>query len=656
MVSEQYRQLFLDFAYATFLEDAAGIILDANAAAARLLDRPREEIVGRHHGEFLAPASLERLLPQRQHLQLGQRLQFDAQYLARDGRPANVILDICLIRWGAEPDQTAEVYLVVARECSKLDELERELRLQRKSAAADYATSRHATFFVSSRNEISPYPPRASDEPERLLDWVYALLLGPRIKPALDRAWAGEDVYLPPAWYSPQEAPGQTPDKTRPAAHAHWLKIGLAPMRVRGADVSDVCVHVLDCTAERLTQEEQRRMEQRVSSVLLTATLHYEMNNYLSVILAQASGLRLATSPGQLPPPHLGAIMDAAQNAANLLRQAADLGHQGGAELGEVEMNAIAADCAYLLPHLAHGRVGVVVELAPDAPCVRGDAWALRAMLLDLLQQAELRVPQGGRITLKTCRAKTAYPGVPHPLGITIQDNSPRLTSSAQIPAVGDAVDTLELALARAVLRAHRGQLEVVHAALQGRVFNVTLPGLEGRPHLTETQPLAAAAPVDEEAGTVKMARTAEGAGADESLAAGAQPVSPAAQARYKILLADDEENFRAFTSWVLKEHGYDVIIANDGQEAFERFQEAPESFHLVIVDAYMPRMGGLEAYLRMQVLRPDLPVLFASGFVRGASVDALLDGCPGPAGVLLKPFTSDDLLKAVQKALTPQP
>jgi FixJ family two-component response regulator len=67
-----------------------------------------------------------------------------------------------------------------------------------------------------------------------------------------------------------------------------------------------------------------------------------------------------------------------------------------------------------------------------------------------------------------------------------------------------------------------------------------------------------------------------------------------------------------------------------------------------------MPLMGGLEAYLRMHVLRPDLPVLFASGFFRGPSIEALVEGCPGPAAVLMKPFGADDLIKSVSTALSP--
>ena len=140
----------------------------------------------------------------------------------------------------------------------------------------------------------------------------------------------------------------------------------------------------------------------------------------------------------------------------------------------------------------------------------------------------------------------------------------------------------------------------------------------------------------------VTSSASGSGAGADDGLKC--------------VLIADDEENFRTFMGWALRQHGYEVILAANGQEAFDRFQENPTRICLAILDAYMPLMGGLESYLRMQVLRPELPVLFASGFVRGPSVETLIDGCPGPAHVLLKPFSAEDLLKAVEEALSPNP
>jgi CheY-like chemotaxis protein/nitrogen-specific signal transduction histidine kinase len=676
-VSDRYHQLFLNFSDAVFIEDPDGMIVDANIAATRLLDRPLSEIVGSHQKTILSPITYERLVPQRRALKSFQRLQIDGQMVGGGGKITNVILDVSLVPWmdsvfdevGTTDPQPTSRYLVVARESLKLDELEREIRLQRQSAAQQFGSIPRATFFISSRNETSSYPPPAPGEAARPLEWVRLLLLTPAFKPYLDRAWAGEEASPPPAWYSPPrsylEELGclenvnpywEAASKKHATPPQRWLKLTFLPLRVRGLEISDVCVNVLDLTNDRLDREQQRRSEQRVASALLSSTYHHELNNYLSVILAQASALRLSLPPGQLPPPNLGAVIDAAQNAAGFLRRWSDLSLQGEGVLEEININALVADCANLLPLLVHGRINIDVELAPDVPLLRGDHYALRAMLLAIGHHAELSMPRGTVLSIKTYRSKVNYPGLPPSAGISIQDNvTPGMRGAiANTPSAGHGGESLEITLARAVLRAHRGQLEFTASSTQGGIWDIILPGIEDRPVLTPEESLRGKALPDEDVVSSKLSDSAQQANSSIVELPPPPIASNGAVKHFKVLLADDEENFRAFTSWVLKERGFEVLTANDGQEAFERFQEAPETFHLVILDAYMPRMGGLETYLRMQVLRPDLPVLFASGFVRGPSVNALVDGCPGPAGVLLKPFSSEDLLVAVKKALTP--
>jgi len=272
--------------------------------------------------------------------------------------------------------------------------------------------------------------------------------------------------------------------------------------------------------------------------------------------------------------------------------------------------------------------------LALAAPWVAGDEALLKTMVLALGRHMLAIMPAGSRLSLKTYRLHPGVAGMPASAGLSIGEDIAGGTSARVVLAdeIGPGAD---VELARAIIRAHSGRCENVSSTTQGTFWEVTFPGV------AEEQPAPA----------VAGAAASPGARVEPAVA---RPAAPQASAA-KILLADDEENFRMFTAWALRERGYEVVTAKDGQEAFERFQEAPESFALVILDAYMPRMGGLEAYLRMQILRPDLPVLFASGFVRGPSVEALVSGCPGPATVLLKPFSSEDLLVAVAKALAPR-
>ena len=625
-MTDRYRQIFLSLSDAVFIEDAAGTVLDANTAAAWLLGYPRSQLIGRKSIEFLAPASRERLAEQRDVLKNIERHQFDAQYVNAGGVVQNVILDIALLPdfsdGGKNEMPGAPVFLVVARPSSKRDELERELRLQRASSAAVNAHARQSSFFVSSRNEVSRYPPLAPGESPGPLDWTNGLLQVSRLKPALERAWAGDDVNLPPEWYSPD--PQQGAQNSKP----HWLRISIHPIRLRGAQVTDVFVRIADETAERVRIEEQTWDSQRRFATLASNALLHELNNYLGVILAQASGLRLTMPQGQLPSPAVTAIVDAAQQAAALLRRNTDGSEESGAGRAEVSLNEILQDCA---PLLAQGSAEVVLDSGADVPPVAGHVALLKTMVLALGRCALTAMRGTGRLSLKTFSASAGMPGLAPMAGLSINAETPARTMEGGM---------VELALVRAILRHHNGQLETVSSSAQGMLWEVTLPSAQ--PEEVMPKP---AAPVS----------TGSNAARKKPAANGIQPIRPPGQSLGKILLADDEENFRLFTSWALQERGYEVVVSKDGQEAFERFQDAPQSFSLVILDAYMPRMGGLEAYLRMQVLRPDLPVLFASGFARGPSVDALVAGCPGPAAVLLKPFSGEDLIEAVNKALTPQ-
>ncbi|MCY3022566.1 MAG: response regulator [Planctomycetota bacterium] len=647
---DRYQQVFLTLGDAVLLEDASGTILDANTAAAWLLGCPAQELIGRKSKDFLSPASVEHFTTQRQLLGSVERLQFSAQLVAAGGKPVNVILDISQLPADKTSPAGSEVYLIAARESSKRDELERELRLVRQSAGQGYADAIQSSFFVSSRQEISRYPPLTAGEAPRPLDWVAAVLSGPRLKPALERAWKGEQLALEPAWYCPVAdtehagpagvASGVIPTSAQPLTSRRWLRASLLPLRLRAAEVTDICVRVRDETEVRLALEEERWRERQVYGDLLAEALYHDLNNYLSVIVAQASGLKIATPPGQLPPSGVGAILDAAQQAAALLRGSARRDPRAGQDGGMVDLNALLPDCATLLAHLARGRVTVDMDLSADVPPVHGQAELLKAVILVLGRHMLGQVSTGGKMMLKTYRVRPAIPSLPASAGLSIGEEP---TAGATPRAAGglDVAGVADVSLARAVLRAHRGQLEVISTDAQGTFCEITLPGVEQAAAPSEVAAASPAAAQPAASGT-HVEAAAQLAGADGARAC-------------RIILADDEENFSRFTSWVLRERGYDVVTAKDGQEAFERFQEAPESFNLVILDAYMPRMGGLEAYLRMQALRPELPVLFASGFARGPSVDALIAGCPGPAAVLLKPFSSEDLVNAVKKALTPQ-
>ncbi|MDP2156567.1 MAG: response regulator, partial [Nitrospirota bacterium] len=81
------------------------------------------------------------------------------------------------------------------------------------------------------------------------------------------------------------------------------------------------------------------------------------------------------------------------------------------------------------------------------------------------------------------------------------------------------------------------------------------------------------------------------------------------------ILVAEDDEQVRRLVESVLKEFGYEVIAASDGEEAVEKFRKHKEAIQLVILDVIMPRKNGRQAFEEIKMIKPGQKVIFTSGY-----------------------------------------
>ena len=113
-----------------------------------------------------------------------------------------------------------------------------------------------------------------------------------------------------------------------------------------------------------------------------------------------------------------------------------------------------------------------------------------------------------------------------------------------------------------------------------------------------------------------------------------------------QILVADDERMLRRVISRVLKRAGHTIVEAENGQEAIDAVQADPAAFALVILDMNMPTVDGIVAAKTIFEIRPDLPVLIASGDTKDAVLERFEDRKPN--GVLQKPFVPTDLTDVV--------
>jgi CheY-like chemotaxis protein len=113
-------------------------------------------------------------------------------------------------------------------------------------------------------------------------------------------------------------------------------------------------------------------------------------------------------------------------------------------------------------------------------------------------------------------------------------------------------------------------------------------------------------------------------------------------------LVVDDEESVRTLTSKMLESFEFAVITAVDGRDGMEKFNAHAEAITAVLLDVTMPSMSGLEVFDRIRAIRPDVPILFMSGYMREGELRKL----GGATDFLQKPFKLEDLQEKLRLLL----
>jgi CheY-like chemotaxis protein len=116
------------------------------------------------------------------------------------------------------------------------------------------------------------------------------------------------------------------------------------------------------------------------------------------------------------------------------------------------------------------------------------------------------------------------------------------------------------------------------------------------------------------------------------------------------VLVAEDDDHVRRIVSGLLERAGYAVLTAQDGEHALQLFREAAKPVDIVLMDAVMPRKSGLEAYRELVQIRPDVLVLFSSGYSTAVFPDGFFDD--GEHQLLEKPYDGATLLRRIREML----
>jgi PAS domain S-box-containing protein len=422
-----------------------------------------------------------------------------------------------------------------------------------------------------------------------------------------------------------------------------WRQKTGAPIRVRlsgrtvetpgGLPILDVIVE--DIT-ERERLAEQLRQAQKMEGIgRLAGGIAHDFNNMLTTIMGYSDMIVEQIGTDKPISADLLEIRHAADRAAGLTRQLLAFSRQQVLRIGAVNVNAVVHDMRALLQRVIGEDVTITLALAAELGPILADRVQLEQVLMNLATNARDAMPRGGRLTIGTSLSEagdvTALTGAPVPpsryITLTLSDSGEGMDARTRERIFEPFFTTKELgkgtglglATVYGIVRQLDGHIGVTSEIAAGTTFTLFFP--------------------EAEAGTPVS-----------SLSLAPQTDVAVATSRDTVLVVEDEPGLRRLLVRTLSRHGYQVLEAGTGKEGLAVVAEAGDTLRLVVSDVVMPTMNGPEMARRLQETRPDLKVLYMSGYAGEAMTrGGVLDE---HATLLGKPFTAHELLQKVREML----
>ncbi len=518
--------------------------------------------------------------------------------------------------------------------------LERELReaqgrRERRRAEEDL---RRSTDTITAIFEASPLPIMILDHDSHVVSW----------NPAAERVFG----------WSAHEIIGRrlpiTPDHDA-EDHAHHLKrvlngelisgeevvrlrkdgtplrllVSAAPLRDADGTISRAMLLVTDITAQRELEEQFRQAHKMEAVGRLAGGIAHDFNNVLTAIQGYATLLLADIPEDDSRHGDAAEILAAAERAASFTLQLLAFSRKQVVQRVAVDLAAVVSDLYRLLDRMLNDNLQLRLDLSPGALPVLADRSQLEQVLINLVVNAGDAMAAGGQIVVRMRRAP-----------VTVEEASTHqvkpgsyIVIEVEDTGAGISADVLEhifepfyttkevgkgtglgLSTVYGIVRQNAGFVRVRSAIASGTTFSIFLPEL-----LTAVPALPR-----------EKARIAVPVSAPECVS---------------VLVVEDEVQIRNVIRRVLERSNYRVTIAADPGEALERLANE-DSIDLLLTDILLPGMSGLELARAALALRPNLRIMYMSGYTEA---EMSIDGDPT---YLEKPFTPQELVVKVREAL----
>jgi PAS domain S-box-containing protein len=620
--------LFSTLADLLFVVDTEGRIVHVNPAVERRMGVPAAQMVGLHTLELYAPQHRDEAAQVLGQMWAGERTTCTIPLQARDGSFVPMELRISRGRW-----DDREAMFGISRDVSES---------ARAEAAVRETEERFRVIAEMSSDFI--YGARAREDGALHLEWVvgaFQPITGYAVDEvnALPGAWSAlvheQDLDAVRLRHGVRVEGGASPLEYRITTRdgrIRWLRDAFRFEPDDAGGGGRLLGAVSDITEARRLEDNLRQVQKMEGIGRLAGGVAHDFNNLLQPILGYSELLSLSLPADQPDRGRVEVIREAATRARALVARLLAFSRKQVLDAVPMDVDEVIRGFVGMLRPTMRADIEIHLDLQSSPACVRGDAAQLEQVILNLAINARDAMPNGGVVTVSTSVVRPGrdwvrrHPGCragPHVL-LSVRDHGfgmseatlshlfePFFTTKERGKGTG-----LGLATAYGIVQQHGGVIEVASSIGRGSEFQVFLPVHEGT-----------------------------------AVPAGARPEVPAVpRGTETVLVVEDDDLVRGFACQVLDMHGYRAIPLETPEACLRHLAEGTEPAALLLTDIVLPGMDGRELGRRLAMLRPEVKILYMTGYSEdrnaGAEVAHPLNG------PLSKPFTPVELLDRVRAVL----
>nr|WP_281415098.1 PAS domain-containing sensor histidine kinase [Azospirillum picis] len=399
-------------------------------------------------------------------------------------------------------------------------------------------------------------------------------------------------------------------------------------------DGGGLILHFIDMT-ERKSLEAQFAQSQKMQAVgQLAGGVAHDFNNLLTAMIGFCDLLLLRHKPGDQSFSDIMQIKQNANRAANLVRQLLAFSRQQTLQPRVINVTDVLAELANLLRRLIGENIELKMIHGRDLGLVKVDQNQLEQVIINLVVNARDAMAGGGKLTVNTSNYVVARPErrehetIPPGSYVSVEvidtgcgiprENLQRIFEPFYTTKEVGSGTGLGLSTVYGIVRQTGGFVLVDSAVGEGTTFTILLPHHQG-----ELRPVDTAEPRERRSSDLTGTGT--------------------------ILLVEDEDAVRVFSARALRNKGYQVLEAKNGEAALQQIETAGARIDLLITDVVMPQMDGPTLARHVRVLRPEMRVIFISGYAEDRLGE--IDGVE-VAHFLPKPFSLKQLATKVKEVI----